>query len=398
MWNYIKGLLRIGIPWDQTFFTLVSLFTDAMVIWPIYILITGSDSRLAALFLLLMFLPISGFMNWSLVQNSKEVMTPVPYWNKFFDKDVIFKLLAEDKFTPYTTEEGYVCRSLKISESGRWLKIAGRYYPIPLISGVRSGDFELINGEYIKIRGIKNWDRLINKALEELFPPVLSGIRNYDYDDIPSNRADAFKNAWKGDYKELAQADWFEVRYRWEKEFSQLVAEKMSGKIRRSNLNEIKREHVVYKQMFRRVLTDAEISKIAEAIKDGEIERPYALFDITNYDDDYCVCNGISVLRTIGYPHNSQWSEFLFDCLKDIEKSYCDDAIAALKAYPKQELIEHIDADIQKAHEANDLRWAAGLIALAKTIEYEITLESEAAEEELTEEKKPQEKGLTITG
>ncbi len=44
--------------------------------------------------------------------------------------------MAEDKFRPYVMKDGTICRRLKVSESGRWMKIAGRYYTIPLICGI----------------------------------------------------------------------------------------------------------------------------------------------------------------------------------------------------------------------------------------------------------------------
>ena len=395
MWNYIKGLLRIGIPFDVAWMGIVTLFSDAMVIWPISVLITGSDSRVAAVILILLMGPIAAALNWVLINYCKQNMSPVPYFGEHFDKDTVFKLLAEDKFTPYTTKDGYVCKSLKISESGRWLKIAGRYYPIPFIKGLNKlGDsFELINGQVVTIRGIRSYDRLIKHALEELFPPVMARVNISEYDDIPSNSAEAFKRVWDGDMKELAQADWFEVRYRWEKVFSEMLDEDDSAPERQEALEEITEEHLVYKRMFRSILGDDEIAAIAGAVKAGEIERPNAMFDITNYGDDYCICNGIKVLEAVGYPDSRPWAGFLFDCLKDVEKSYCNDAIAVLKkGYPKQELVDRIDADIMKAHEANDLRWAAGLIALAKAIDHEIVLETEKIEEKAPEE------GLTITG
>ena len=50
--------------------------------------------------------------------------------------------------------------------------------------------------------------------------------------------------------------------------------------------------------------------------------------------------------------------------------------------FPKDELIARIDADIVKAHDADDLVWAAGLISLSKEIGYEITLKEADKEKE----------------
>ena len=136
-------------------------------------------------------------------------------------------------------------------------------------------------------------------------------------------------------------------------------------------------DEAVYKLMFNRVLSDDEIKIVAKAVTDNKVEKPDVLFDIANYSDEFCISNGINVLYTMGYPANKEWIGFLFDCLKDVQKSYCDDAVIVLKAvYPGEELIERINAEIIKAHEASDLVWAAGLISLAKAIDYEITLEA----------------------
>ena len=316
---------------------------------------------------------------------SLRIASPVPYWGKLFGLDAIFKLLAEDKFSPYITKDGYKCNDVLVSESGRWVMIVGEIYPIPLIKGLSGleNEFEMIDGESVMINVKTLRPGLVKMALRELFPPLALRIDDTTYDDLPSNRAKAFKKVWPGDYKELAYADWFEVRYLWEREYSRVLSGKATDEEIEESLKEITEEHIVYKQMFRRVLLDDELKTIAKAIKNGEIERPYALFDITNYSDEYCVCNGINVLKRIGYPANKEWMGFLFDCLKDIKKSYFNDAIAVLKnIFPKDELIARIDADIVKAHDADDLVWAAGLISLSKEIGYEITLKEADKEKE----------------
>ncbi len=389
MWNYIKGLLRIGIPFDVGIIGFMTLFADVMALSSAISFFTNPKTMLEAAILFLVMCPVAVLFSYAFFMGFKDSLSPVPYWGKHFGKDNIFKLLAEDKFSPYVTRDGYVCHDLKVSESGRWMKIAGRYYPIPLVKGlnVREDHLELINGDSIEIRGMKSRATLLKEGLKEMFPPTMSLAATLSYDDIPSNAAEAFRRVWKKDYKELAQADWFEIRYLWEEEYSKLLAKRVPGKKRKKALDDITEEHLVYKHMFRRVLYDDEIAAVAKAVKNNEIERPYALFDITNYDDEYCVCNAIKVLGVVGYPDNMEWIEFLFKCLKDVQKSYCDDAVLVLKEnYPREVLIEHIDAEILKAHEANDLVWAAGLISLAKAIDYEISLEDNKADKDKEKE------------
>ena len=133
----------------------------------------------------------------------------------------------------------------------------------------------------------------------------------------------------------------------------------------------------VHRFMFGRVLEDEELKVILsqiemKRIKDG-ISR---ITKLENYSDDYCVCNGIRLLDMMGYPKNAKGIDFLFDCIKDVQKPYCNDAIEVLKKYPREELIERIDKDVNLAYEKNDVVWAAGLLIMAKEIDYEVRLAS----------------------
>ena len=388
MWNYIKGLLRVGIPIKTVYFGMLALAFDFFVLASWLVPIIKGDGIGANAIVFIVFITPAIVMTSATVESLKEYAV-VPYWGRKFGKKSLFKLLAEDKFTAYVRKDGKKCRSIKISESGRWMKIAGRYYPIPFIRGIdysrNAWTLVFINGEKFELPGL--FGKRTIEALKEIFPPMKTDESTMTEDDIDKYNILAFEEAWDKPIEELAKADWFEIRYNWEKKYADIVSSAIPRSKKKRALRRMTDEDHVYKVMFCRVLANKEIKAIAEEIRKGGIERPYALFDITNYSDEFCICNGIKVLDSMGYPANKEWIGFLFDCLKDVQKSYCDDAVAVLKNhYPKEELIEHIDADIVKAHEANDLVWAAGLISLAKAIDYEITLEDNKADKDKEKE------------
>jgi hypothetical protein len=82
----------------------------------------------------------------------------------------------------------------------------------------------------------------------------------------------------------------------------------------------------------------------------------------------------VRLLRELGYPRNKAGVDFLFDCIKDIQKPYFEDAIEALSLFPRDELIELIEMHVTKAHEEGDVLFGAGLIYLSGKINYEISL------------------------
>ena len=75
-------------------------------------------------------------------------------------------------------------------------------------------------------------------------------------------------------------------------------------------------------------------------------------------------------------------AQFLFDCLKDIQKPYFEEAVVVLEKYPHDELVARIESNVETAHATGDVLWGAGLIYLSKRIGYEISLAKEMNEAE----------------
>ena len=57
----------------------------------------------------------------------------------------------------------------------------------------------------------------------------------------------------------------------------------------------------------------------------------------------------------MGYPKNAKGIDFLFECIRDVQKPYCDDAVEVLKEYPSEELIRRIDKEVNEAYAVNDV-------------------------------------------
>ena len=140
------------------------------------------------------------------------------------------------------------------------------------------------------------------------------------------------------------------------------------------------------KTMYNKALTKNEILAICQGIKDGRIDDPGRMANINKYKKDIYVLNGVKIYENLGYPANKVAEEFLFDCIRDIEKPYFDDALRVLSGFPREHLIGSIEKHVKKAHEKGDYVFGAGLLALARAIDYEISLEKESSETEALSE------------
>ena len=393
MWNYILGKLRIGINWEVIWVGFFAIAFDFFAITsmlgigrhPVFVFWTIVCGGLGIM---------TSLQFWSLLQTAFEV---VPHWGIRFGKDNIFKLLAEDKFVPYVMEDGTVCRRVKVSKSGRWFKIKGRYYPIALIKGIDFGGSKstlcesivMIDGARIKDQSWI-WTEKVKKALLE----IIGDDDAYDDEDYKK----AFRDVTGGDYQKLAMSNWDDVRYQWEQRLVELDYKQMNSRNRTRTLKNVLDPYKLRENFLERILSDEEIQTACIGIRKKRIKDFSTLLDKEGYEDEMYMLNSIKLLEKLGYPDNMKGEDFLFECIRDVKKPYCDDAIRALATFPKEKLAERIDIEIKKAHEDNDLLWAAGLISLAKFIDHEITLETEEIETQESVATESEAKGFTITG
>ncbi|WP_026521486.1 hypothetical protein [Butyrivibrio sp. VCB2001] len=379
MWNYIKGLIRNGSLLTKFLFgsfvfvavmTLLAIFGTA-----------GKDS--------LPFLAIGGFSFFKKYKNRvanyfKNIET-VPYWGNKFGLDLCIRLLSEDKFKPYVNKKGRKVRGLEVSESGRWFCIKGQYYPTYLVYDYNgaTGDITMIDGTQVRAGDWRFDSILIGGLMEYLNADRTLRLDNAHHTMISTGDcARAFKRIYQGNYQNLATADWDEFRYRWEKELSEIEVRNMNAQNSKDHAKALRNKRIADEALHSRVLMDEEIHEIAYAINQNMIKDFSEWFRMEAFKDDMCICNGVKLLKNLGYPANKVGAQFLFDCLKDIQKPYFEEAVAVLEKYPHDELVARIESSVETAHATGDVLWGAGLIYLSKRIGYEISLAKEEAEAE----------------
>ena len=380
MWNYLKGLLRSGLLLSRLYYLFLSFVACVMVI--------------CALPYSLIFAAVA-FPAIKVALEQFGLNSVVPYWGKIFGRKAVYRLLAEDRFHPYVNKMGETVKRIQISESGRWIRFRGRYYPIPLMKSIaywknrpEESVITMIDGGTLKgVKGLR--DRQEGKAFEEILKSTC------DFSN------DVYKKAFyaaesKSKFSSLAEADWNDFRYRWEQECIVIASEHSSEKTRVQLLRAISSPDKAKNYFTHMSLTDDEIEEVCKAVRKGRIKDIRVFASLAIYEKEIYVCNATRLYEKLGYPDNEKSMDFLFDCLKDIKKPYCDDAVKALLTFPKDVLIKRIDADIQRAHATENLLWAAGLLALAKSINYEISLTKEV-QQEAEQQKSEQQEAASLS-
>ncbi len=377
MWNYIKGLFRNGSLLPK--FLLSAFFIVAVMTG---IALAGGIGKASNSYWT--WLGVTAFFRYrkhlkAFINNVETV----PYWGNKFGRDACIKLLSEDKFKPYVNKRGEKIRELTVSESGRWFCIRGQYYPTYLVYDYNraSSEITMIDGTQID-SGDWKYDIKVIEALDE----YLNVDRNLRLDNAyhvqitTGDCARAFKRIYQGTDEDLATCDWDELRYRWEKELTEIEIANLNRMNSREHATALKNKSVADETIHTRVMMDEEIREISNAIDHGVIKDISQWFSTTAFKDDMCICNGVKLLKNLGYPTNKVGTQFLFDCLRDIQKPYFEDAVITLEKYPVDELIPIIESHVETAHATEDVLWGAGLIYLSKRIGYEISLAKQETE------------------
>ena len=372
MWNFIKGILQSGIIMKKFFKTVWYLFLGLLLI-SIILVYKPIWITAAIIFTPPLFERLLSYLHGKYLD-----IETVPYWGQKFGFKQTIKLLAEDKFHPYKFRNGKVCRKLKVSESGRWFMVAGRYYPIYLVKRFiqRNNQILMIDGALLESQSwLDNKD--VVAALEEIFTD--KGVYSNSVDAIVEKNdcKIAFSRVCGNDYKALGKADWDEVRLLLEKELKELQAGHANSRKKKKHMRDIISPESAKNTMYSRVLTDEEIQAISAAIKVGMILNLNGWFEKSNFKNDLFICNGVSILKAIGYPLNKVGENFLFECITDINKPYFEDAVTTLAQFPRENLIKLIEKHVSRAYEKHDVLFGAGLIYLAGKIDYEISLAKE---------------------
>ena len=321
------------------------------------------------------------------VDNLGEIDS-VPYWGRVFGLKQTIKLLAVDRLKPYVMKNGKKCKKVLVSQSGRWIYVSGRFYPLSLISS-----FDKTKNKLTMINNVKLKDQywLGDEDVADALQEILLSKKNFLYNGRNKAKGEdcerAFKRVWHGNLKDIGKADWDELRYRWEQELADIEAEMMERSTYNKHMEGLEGTKNAKAEMYGRVLLDMEIKIICDAVREGKIKNTTGWFDFSLFKNDMCVMNGVKLAKVLGYPLNEEAAEFLFTCISDIQKPYFEEAVSALETFPREILIPLIEKYVSAAHEEGDVVFGAGLLYLSKRIGYEISLKRDQAEEAPAEEK-----------
>ena len=323
---------------------------------------------------------VSGFMKFITKKNRPHLkdiipLKKVPHFGMKMPQ--CFKEIRLDTFHPYIDKEGKENPDILLSDSGKWLKAAGRYYPIDLICGYNPQKNELyaIDGTIIKPGKVsREW--FFRNDLAELF----EGMGN-NRDKLPGNAAGVFKNLIDVDKEDLYKADLGKLRLAWE--------------------SSLRGNHDPEKDIFTSVLGDHEIKKMATSIKKGS-RRLADYINFGDYQNEYSICNGVRLLGRLAYPMNKQGIDFLFECLNDVDEPYFMPAFDELMKFPRDILEKNLEERAEKTYEEQDVLKMAGLMFLAKRLDYDIKYiskikETAAGQEQFDFEKAAQAAGFAAS-
>jgi hypothetical protein len=375
MWNLLKGILGSGVIIKKFFKTCWYMFLGFIMLSMLF----GMGAL--GLALAVIFGPSLAKRIVTYLKGQYTDIETVPYWGKKFGLGQTIRLLAEDRFHPYVFKNGKICRKLKVSESGRWFSVAGRYYPLHLVKAYfrRDNSLLMVDGKRVKGQNALD-DWRVREAIQELLMDHGVYTDNIDESVLKDSCKDAFKDVWGDDYKALGKADWDSVRYSLEKEMKKNLARRASAKVKKKHLRDMADPDVALKTMYSRVLYDDEIEAVCEAINSGTMRMGADWFEMERFENDLAVCNGVSILKNLGYQRSGKYEEFLFNCISDINKPYFEDAVTVLMGFDRKELISLIEKYVAIAHENGDVLFGAGLIYLSGKIGYEISLSREINE------------------
>ncbi len=296
-----------------------------------------------------------------------DKFSDLPHFEKMLKKDQVMNIVNSSQFSPYKTKDGKELKHITVSEDDKWICMFGGYMPVDLICGYnrKKNVIYTIDGGMIglplraKYFGVKN-------EIDAFFKD-----RGVYYTDMPRKADEKFDKAFQRPDDVLDKADFSRLRYLWEKANASdkdgYLRNKQSGYryIPIFNKTEINRT------IFERVLSDVEVAKTADAIR--KKKAPLSSFlHFTQYKNEFCVCNAVEVMNTLRYPANADGMSFLFKCIRDVDEAYFGPAVDVLKTFPKGNLHKKIEEEVKKAFESGDVVHAAGVMYLAKEIDYEI--------------------------
>ena len=291
----------------------------------------------------------------------------LPYFEKMLGQANAEKMIANENFCEYVSKSGKKTRHIKVSSSDKWVCILGGYFPTDLLCGYskRLNELYTIDGMVVKLPKKARLPH-IQAEIETFFED-----RGTYYKAVPPKAGTEFNTALRGPRSRLSKADWGRVRYLWEKSMVSNSRNYWHNNIRNQRYRPVSKDGTISSTIFERVLSDREIDSTLEAVRSKKVPLTRYL-DFKEYQNEFCVCNGVELLEKLGYPKNMEGIDFLFDCLCDVDEAYFLMAADVLKQYPYSRTKPKIEENAQAAFESGDVLKLAGVMYLAKGIGYEI--------------------------
>ncbi|SEL86825.1 hypothetical protein SAMN04487770_11969 [Butyrivibrio sp. ob235] len=314
----------------------------------------------------------------------KEKYDKFPHFGKELNNEKVSMIIEKSTFSDYVTKDGETLKNVCVSDDNKWICILGGYLPADLICGYNAKKNELlaIDGAAIKLP-FKAKMPQIRRDLDAFFKD-----RGIYYKSLPKNAEDSYYKARHTFGLYIDREDFGRVRYLWEKDLANEDNEYFTSDKNGNNCRASDERDITF-AIFERVLSDNDILKIAENVRGGRTSLSRFL-NFQNYLNEFSACNCVELLEKIEYPANAAGIDFLFDCLGDVDEAYFRPAVAALQGYPRHAVTMKIEEKVKLAYENYDVVGLAGLMFLAKEIDY--TIEYIA---QMQEQKPLQEHGLS---
>ena len=271
--------------------------------------------------------------------------------------------IRNEKFKKYVGLDGLESKYIKISENDKWICICDKYYPIDLIYGNPefTDSFYTIKGDRVSLKK----EDIPDKAGQELFEFLK---RRGSLVDIDSRAVEYLFGEIDYDMiYDMQKVDWAGLRLKWEEAVAQRKHPKVVGK----NYKVTIEGGVINPELFDRVLSNSELGKIISAVNKRDI-APADVFDYDRYLNEFTVTNGIKIAEGARVKFTDEALDFLFKCLNDIDEAYFLRAVEVILRCPHSKIQERLEAQALAAYEAQDALRLAGLLYVAKELNYEI--------------------------
>lgn len=123
--------------------------------------------------------------------------------------------------------------------------------------------------------------------------------------------------------------------------------------------------------LYNRILTEKEIEYYSALFIDSGDAKDYLKFEL--FRTKFAMVNAIRISKRMGYPANYEMLDTLFEGLQDANWPFFGELVEMLiSSYPRNILVNAIDATLIKADNDEDYMWVSGLYILSNRIQVKV--------------------------